>query len=104
MGVVDKPTVADKYYVHADIGGNASIIIPFQNPFYEDVVIDIELKETLQHNEGKVLFYCIKMFILLFCENHFVIPEFEDIRLVGQQSVLKTEKLRCREDKTKSLI
>lgn len=56
MGVVDKPTVADKYYVHADIGGNASIIIPFQNPFYDDVILDIELNENLQPNEGKFIF------------------------------------------------
>lgn len=56
MGVIDRPTVADKYSVHADVGGNASIIIPFQNPFFEDVIVDVELKENLLPNEGFYIF------------------------------------------------
>jgi len=51
MGVVDKPNIADKYNLECELGGNASIIIPFHNPFFFDVLVDVNLQEKNSQDE-----------------------------------------------------
>jgi len=71
MGIADKPMIADKYNVNAEIGGNSSLIILFHNPFHHDIIVDVELNEKIINDEeGKLTIAIINSAVEIKCGYH----------------------------------
>ena len=47
------PGPVDPVNIYSQLGGNSSVIIPFENPTERQVIVDVVMKEQLPSRSGK---------------------------------------------------